>query len=394
MRGFMQRKMVGRLGAAGLGVVLLASLAGCPSQNVPDELPSRGVVVPTPDNSVFLRASFDDDPSPFIGRFLPGKLEAHQIDENQGVDTRCSRFISYKTVRASGSYDEYYNSASSVGGSVGMPGVASAGGSIGANSTVRVKYDLTSKMRAEISDQTAFDQCCAADPGQCPEFIIGEFFRGSGSVFQAVGSAASLKANGITPSGVAGDVDMKDEVAWQRQSKFDDMFFAFRKQRVRTGDAVGGSDPADCSWALNVPTSLDGKYFVGISAPAASESQARDLAMRNARVQAVKYLGEYIQSSMKTKSNALEGYLEDESVVSAVSEGLASKVKDQKWCAAERSASPKGNLYTTKVLAFFPNAVQEDAAKAAALTLAEQDKVDSKLKLELKGFAKDAKRGR
>ncbi len=356
--------------------------AGCSS--APDALPSKGLVMPVPDKSVFLRASFDDDPSSFIGRFLPNNLEVHQIDENQAMKTRCSEFITFKEVRASGSYDEYYNSAREASLGVSVPGVANATAGAGANATVRVRYQLSKKMRAEVNDQAAFDQCCTAAADQCPDFIIGEFFYGTGEVFQAVGSSAGFdgEASDLTKNA---EMSLKDEVAWKRQTTFEEVYFAFRKQRVRDNASLAANSD-DCSWADNVPTSLDGQYFVGISAPTLSEADARDMAMRNARAQAVRYLGEYITSASATTSGAMEGYLQDEKVVTAVAEGLASRVKDQRWCPAAKSDTPKGTAYTVKVLAFFPKADEVAAAKEAV------DKVEATLDGEgkLDGKAKDA----
>lgn len=355
-----------------VGGALIAA-AAC-SNAVPDQLPQRGVVVPPPDKSVFLRASFDDDPSSYIGRFLPDTLDAGKTDENEAMSTRCSEFISYKEVKASGSYDEYYNSAKQASLSVGLPGVAAAEVGAGNNATVRVRYELSKKMRAEIEDQEGFDRCCTADPSQCPEFIIGEFFYGTGEVFQAAGAQAGLGGSGTTPSMVTGEMDFKDQVAWKRQTRFQEVYFAFRKQRVRN-NAVAATD-TQCGWANNVPTSLDGQYFVGISSPAASEAAARDMAMRNARAQAVRYLGEFITSASATTSSAMEGYLQDEKVVTAVAEGLASRVKDRKWCAPETTATPSGNMVSIKVLAFFPKEEEAAAAREAV------DKVEDTLKTE------------
>jgi hypothetical protein len=377
-----------------LGALGVASLvSGCPAQPRPDVLPSKGVVVPTADKSVFLRASFDDDPSPYLGRFVPNDIAVEQTDENQGVQTRCSKFIKFQEVNAGGNFDEYYNSSTSGGVSLSVPGVAGGKISAGAQSTVRVRYQLKKKLRAVVEDQEGFDQCCTQDAAQCPDFIIGEFFYGTGEVLQAVGNSTDFGADGIY-SAVSGELEFKDEVAWKRSSTFEDLYFAFRKQRMRTGQVAGGAgDPNDCAWAYNVPTSLDGKFFVGVSPPAASEGDARNLAMRNARQQVVQFLGEYITSAMKTRSSAVEGILEDESVVSAVAEGLVSKVKDQRWCAPESSSSPRGQMVSVKVLAFFPEADKKEAAQQALVSfqknLQAQGKLDAGLKQELEGAAKE-----
>ena len=354
-------------------------------------LPAKGLVVPPPDKSVFLRASFDDDPSDYVGRFIPNALPAQEVDENQGRATRCSKFISHKVVNASGDYDEYYNSAKAGGVSVGVPGVASAGVSGSTNATVRVQYKLSKKMVSTVEDQQAFDQCCAADPKQCDDFIIGEFFYGTGSVFQVAGSQSELEASGVY-SGVAGELEAKDQVVWRRSTTFEDVYFAFRKQRMRS-EGLAGADDGSCEWATNVPTSLDGKYFVGLSTPAASEAQARDMAMRNARVQVVRYIGEEITSAMATRGDALNPYLEDEQLVTAAASGLAAKVKDNKWCAPESTQTPDGRLVTIKVLAFFPEADATEARAIVLNQLTQRLKADGKLDDELAGELDKAKAG-
>ncbi|MEL6179720.1 MAG: hypothetical protein AAFS10_12245, partial [Myxococcota bacterium] len=90
--------------------------------------PSQSMVVSAPNQSVFLRVSFDDDPSPFIGRFIPDGLTPDQIDENRATTTRCSEFITVKQVKASGTFDEVFNSATSVSASLGLtpPAIGSA----------------------------------------------------------------------------------------------------------------------------------------------------------------------------------------------------------------------------------------------------------------------------
>lgn len=368
------------LGALGLGMSLAVAC-----QPTPDKLPSGGVTVPPPDKSVFLRASFDDDPSPFIGRFLPDTLTTEETDENQAMQTRCSEFITFKEVKAAGSFDEYYSSARQASLSVGLPGVASGNVGAGSNATVRVRYELSKKMRAEVSDQEGFDRCCQAAPDQCPDFIIGEFFFGNGEVFQAMGSKAGLDGEQIGAGMSTGEVDVKDELVWKRQTRFEEVYFAFRKQRVRNaaGEQLAAGDD-DCSWANNIPTSLDGQFFVGVSAPTASEAQARSQAMRDARAQTVRFLGEFITTASATTSNALEGYLQDEEVVTAAAEGLASRVKDRRWCPAQTIDTPKGPMFTIKVLAFFPEADKKEAARetlqSVEKSLEARGKLDGKAK--------------
>jgi hypothetical protein len=75
----------------------------------------------------------------------------------------------------------------------------------------------------------------------------------------------------------------------------------------------------------------------------------------------------------------MDGYLEDESVIRTVSEGLAEKVKDERWCPAETQESPEGILYKTKVLAFFPEAAQQEAAKQTVDAVIQKAEADGEL---------------
>lgn len=379
--------------AALLLLALLVGLSGCTKDPV---LPTRGLTVPPPNQSVFLRASFDDDPSSFVGRFIPDALEPSEVDENRSATTRCSQYITYKEVRASGTYDETFNSSTSVGASLGVAQVAGISGGASTSQALRVSYKLTKKMRAEINNPAELDRCCKAAPDQCSNMIIGEFFFGSGEVYQAAGSSADLSGDGVSPSGAVGGLDFKDEIAWKRLTRFEDVYFAFRTQATRLGTPDLVKRPADdCSWANAVPSSLDGQYFVGVSDPSNSEKVARNGAMLNARAQAVRFLGEYITSEVSSKTSSLDDVLDNQQAVTAAAQGLAKYVKDERWCPAERSDSPRGTMYTARVLAFFPNQKKAEAAKEAILTLSSnlksQGKLSPKKEAELKGMVKSIK---
>ena len=177
-------------------------------------------------------------------------------------------------------------------------------------------------------------------------------------MFQAVGAEDELKAGGSYKPSPA-DLEYQDSVAWKRVNEFDGVYFAFKTQRHQT--ATTGLCQGD--WTSQIPSSLDGTYFVGVSAPTPNESQAWDLALRNARVQVVKYLGEYLTSEMATRSSALEGYLEDEALVTSAAQGIAAHVKDKCRATIEKTATPRGNRYVARVLVFFPKAVEETAKK-------------------------------
>lgn len=356
-----------------------SSIVGCSSGeelNRPDPNQiASGPTVSGPREGVYLRASFDDDPSMFIGRFVSNNVSAGDVDENRAVQTQCSQFIKYKEVRAAGEFNEYYQSSQSAKAALGiestMTGTPNAQAGYGSEkgTEVRVQYKLTKKLVAHIEDHAGFTQCCEAAAGACSGKYIGEFWQGTGTLYQQAGRATGVNAaattgESVTIAGNHGDASLQiaDGWAWKRAMSFDDMYFAFR---------VMDAEISDCSWADRPPRSELGQYFVGVSPPAATEDVARNYAMRNARTQVVNYLGEYIQTQTTTRAS-LQGYLDDEDIVSAAAEGLASRVKDERYCPAERLETPEGSMYLVKVLAFFPDADAKAGAKEVVKTVAEK----------------------
>jgi hypothetical protein len=91
---------------------------------------------------------------------------------------------------------------------------------------------------------------------------------------------------------------------------------------------------------------------------------ARDLAMRNARDQVVKLVGEYLSTQSSTDASLIKGYLEDKQVTTAAASGIAAQVKDVKWCKAATTSTPEGVRYTSKVLAFLAHADKPRAAQS------------------------------
>ena len=61
--------------------------------------------------------------------------------------------------------------------------------------------------------------------------------------------------------------------------------------------------------------------------------------------------------------------------MNATAAGIAAQVKDQKWCRPERTDSPNGKLYKSKVLAFFPSGDTKDAARTALQTVLQTKKL-------------------
>lgn len=380
----------------GIGVALIFAMGGTAACSGKAEKPDKkmaadqmGPNLAGPRTGVYLRASFDDDPSHFIGRFIASDVGADQVDENRGIQTECSEFVTYKEVNASGSFDEYYNSSTSVRGGLGISnpanavtkaaGVSAPEGSANldhqSGTSIRVKYDLEKKLVANVEDPAGFKECCQSSPDNCTNKFIGEFWYGTGTLFENTGKQTSGGVDVSAPQG-QGDVEVADGWVWRRATAFSDVYFAFRVMDRIAND--------DCSWAEKPPKSDDGQYFVGVSPPAASEDLARRAAMRHARSQAVQYMGEFISSSTSNTSDTIQGYVESENVVNTTAEGMANFVKDDRYCSPEKIETPEGVKYKMKVLAFFPEETKAEAANATVDAIEKQAEADGKLTPDLK----------
>jgi hypothetical protein len=349
-------------------VPLLAAILACGAGAVtPVSAPAPSTLV-QPARSIHLRVSFDDDPKTYLGRFIPDALSDAEVDESSAVATRCSQFIKPKIVNSDQELDEVMYASRKASGSLGVAAVAQVSASHDDTSTLRVKYVIAKKMQSEV-DAEGLDRCCREQPDQCTRRYIGEFVMGSGQIYQQAEKSTQAGAGGAFHA-VTGEVDVKDSVAWKRVSAFKDMFFAFQAAASVNELSSAASSGADdrCGWCDAIPSSLDGKFFCGISPDAPSESMSRDYAMRNAREQVVRYIGEYLSIRSKTQASLLKGYTDDQQLVAASAEGLASRVKDQKWCRPQTSNTPDGLRYQTRVLAFLPNDQLEGAAKDAVQT--------------------------
>lgn len=352
----------------------LYSLGACGGPKpLPEEVRSA-VWRPPLKQSVYLRAAFDDDPSAFIGRFLPAGVANDEVDETRAAQTRCSKYIAFKTVNAGGSFDESFQSTSAIRASLGATAFGTAKGGHGADSSLRVRYKLAKIIRGEISDPDGFSQCCRAAPDQCPNKYVGEFIFGSGEVMQYAGSQAEVQAGGRYQV-VEGELDFKHGTAWKRLTSFENVYFAFRTAAI----AESGGDAnrnirctPDAAWIDAVPQSLDGTYVVGVSRAAASESGARNLAMDDARGQVVKMLGSKIATSSTQRSASLDKVFDNEAVLQAAAAGVAKRVTSQCWKVVQE-ATPDGIMFKAYALAFFPAA--EEKAAALEMTAAVKDRL-------------------
>ena len=232
-----------------------------------------------PPGNVYIRNSFDLDPSSYIGRFLTDGEAS--IDESTAMSTTCTEFIEHRFVEGGGvKYTELLDVSNTVGAKIGVPIVANVSGSYGKTSKVLVQYELTGKMVSDISDPQKFSQCCQENPEQCTRRYIGEFIQGKGAIFTEVQKEAGGQAEGIDPSsGVKGAVTYSHGTQWERGIEFPNpVYFAFKFHQTPFNE-YGKCD----GWNSPVPKSENGTYVIGISEREETEKKARQTAVKSAR---------------------------------------------------------------------------------------------------------------
>lgn len=197
----------------------------------PEDVGALGAVVPEPpERSVFIRASFDDDPSDYIGRCLPNGLAAGRIDETAArAGGRCRRHLTHRVLNASGTYEQTFNASSGVQGSLGVKPFGQITAGTTADAGLLVQYEITRKMVVSVGDADALAQCCEAAPHECGDQMIGEFWFGTGTISQFAGKATEIAAGG-EKGVVKADLTIKDGWGWKRVTTFKDAYFAFRLQ--------------------------------------------------------------------------------------------------------------------------------------------------------------------
>lgn len=310
-------------------VPALFLLAGCPKTPGP-QAPSMA-----PSSNVYLRNSFDTDPSGYIGRFLPAGLA--DLDESSGMTMACSEHISWRFVDGGGvKTSEVLNASTAVSARFGVPLVARGSGSASATRSARVAYTLTGKMVSTVEDPAAFAACCKAQPDQCTDRMVGEFLQGTGSVYFEASREAGASGEGTDPSSMAGgDVTFSHGSAWQRAAEFPNpVYFAFKVTPTPyTQQAV--TTCAD--WVQSPPPAEGGMHVVGHSSAVKTEQAARRKAMNNAHVQAGRATGLGMQ---------------------AMANGTTIGVQEKEWCVEQTGTADKVR-YTAHVLGFISDAEQE-----------------------------------
>lgn len=266
--------------------------------------PSKTATQVSSASHVFLRNSFDKDPSSYVGRFVP--RGATDLDETAAMQLTCSQHISYEFVEAGGvEYTETMAVSSEVAAKIGVPLVASGSASASKDAMVKVHYELTGKMIGNIEDPEAFATCCKDAPDQCTDRYIGEFLQGTGSVYQSSSMNLAAGGQGRSPQGVEGEGSASHDESVDRVVEFDEpVYFAFKLTETpytRATSACG-------SWVDTPPVEEGSVFFVASSRPVRSEGMARTFAEQKAVQKAM-------QSVMKMpemEDSALEGESRDQ----------------------------------------------------------------------------------
>ena len=237
-----------------------------------------------PSSSVYLRNSFDMDPSSYIGRFVTDGEQS--LDEASGMAMSCSKYITHRFVEGGGvKYNEVLNVSTNVGARLGVPLIGSAKGGYGSTGVVRVQYELTGKMLSEINDPDKFRDCCTEYPDQCTRRYIGEFLQGKGVVYTEAVKGANGAVEAVDPgSGVEGELSFSHGKNWKRGIEFPNpVYFAFKVNQTPYNEL------SQCeNWMSRVPQSDKGRYFVGISSTHSDENKARKDAQKKAQEEAMR----------------------------------------------------------------------------------------------------------
>jgi len=353
---------------------LLLSACG-PNPVIPDakDLPKMPPLVPK--QNFFIRNSLDNDPSLYVGRFVSDGTPLEQIDEARAKKTECSKFYKIRKVGGGGvEYDEYFSVSSQAAASLGIPAADAvglnlkAGGEGKAQRVIRVKYNIHEKMIADLSDPAAFKRCCRADDHACSGLVVGEFISGTGTMYQAAGTANQGEL-AVGMKGVGADLSVKNGIAWRQAIKFPQpVYFAFKLTE-------GHSDKiCESNWATRAPRRAGLRYFIGTSSWIDDLRKAEEQAMLDARRQVIKFLGERIQEDSTLKEQlrgsgaGLESATLDETKLKRSSAGVARFV--YKVCQKiDKSQGPNSWRYQVKVLSELEEKDLAQAAAAAAASL-------------------------
>ncbi|MEL6348057.1 MAG: DUF4476 domain-containing protein [Myxococcota bacterium] len=305
-------------------LLVFAALIGCAPKT--SNIRPQAMTLAASSN-VYLRNSFDTDPSSYLGRFVPD--DSNNLDESASMQLSCSQHISYRFVDGGGvRYSEMLNVSTAASARLGIPIIADADGSGQSDNQVKVEYILTGKMIAHIDDPQAFTDCCKATPDQCSRRYVGEFLQGTGAVYHMAARNADAQANVLDPnSGTTADAEFSRTSEWQRSVEFPNpIYFAFKVSETPYNQQSASSC---ANFMSSLPDASDGgAYVVGTSKPVKEETTARNRAMNNATIQAGRAVG-------------------------ATPEAPVQGMRPEDWC-IETQQTDKGVRYKAKVLVYVP----------------------------------------
>lgn len=310
----------------------------------PNDGPQTSTAMP-PD-TVRLRSAFDMDPSTYLGRFVARGED--DVDETAAMPTLCSQYISYKMVPGGNvTYDELVAVSSKVAARFSLPLLGGASASHQSEKMTRVRYTLTGKLQAEVSDPAAFAACCTDRPDQCTDRFVGEFLQGTGEVFRVQQSESEGGVDVKTPQGSGGGSFALGR-AWEQSVQFEQpVYFAFKLTETpytKVGTACG-------PWVDSPPQLPGGSTFVGVARkPQPSEAKAKKKALSDARGQAMKAGAGMAPNTDLNKVANLVG-LGKSPLERKVEQMTSIKIEAREWCVEQ----DKTGEFTARVLAFVPD---------------------------------------
>ncbi len=323
--------------------LIVLVIAGCGRNGITNQPASL-----VSSSSLWLRNTYDTDPSVYVGRFVPAGVT--ELDESNTMVLACSKHITTRFIEGGNvEYSEEMQVSTQVALKLGMPVVASGSAAYEHRRTARASYTLTGKLVAEIVDPEAFAACCKAQPDQCTDRFVGEFIQGSGSLEHQAERSIDLDGKGTNPqTGISGEGGVSREAQWQRAAEFPEpVYFAFKINPTPYSQGVVDTCP---SWAEQPPPAEGGMFLVGSAENAKTESNARAAALQNA------------------------------GSIAAQSAGVSVPVRPDSWCVTSKAINKRGKVrYAARVLAFVSDAdiasAREQANIAAEREQARRDEL-------------------
>lgn len=274
-----------------------------------------------PSSSIWLRNSFDTDPTTYVGRFV--REEVTELDESNTMELACSKYITTHFIKGGNTLlTEEFQVSNHVAAKIGVPMVASGSAGYQHQRRVRVNYKLTGKLVAEISDPDAFVACCKKQPDQCTDRFVGEFIQGTGSFSHHTVRDMSAEGQGTNPAnGISGEAEGRRSVELDHTVEFPEpVYFAFKVHPT----FMQGTVKTCPDWVNRPPRSDVGIYVVGAADKMRNYEEARNAALSSAEQMAKRSLGS------------------------------ETRVQVEEWCIRTMG---KRLRYSVRVLGFAPNGV-------------------------------------